>query len=65
MEKMKINSKTSYRKSRVTSGYGPHRLLEMIHQIKLGNLIKEENQDEDSTSNAKKETMLSRIKLQR
>ena len=57
MEEMKLNSKTGYRKSRVTSGYGPHRLLEMLHQTKLGDLIEDESHDNDSASDVKKDAI--------
>ncbi|MFW9802373.1 MAG: hypothetical protein ACFFFC_06965 [Candidatus Thorarchaeota archaeon] len=36
MEEMKINSKIGYRRTRVRSGYGPHRILEMLQQTKVG-----------------------------
>ena len=35
MEKMKINSKTDYKRNRVSSGYGPHRILEMLQEEAL------------------------------
>lgn len=35
MEEMKINSKIDYKRSRVTSGYEPHKLLKMIQEKAL------------------------------
>jgi hypothetical protein len=35
MEDMKINSKTSYKRNRVTSGNEPHRMLRMIQEMAL------------------------------
>jgi hypothetical protein len=51
MEKMKINSKIRYDKSRVKNGYGPHRMLEMIQQLKLGKSTDIESKEKDSDSN--------------
>ena len=48
MEKMKINSKKEYNRSRVISGYGPHKKLEMIHKKMLAKIAKEEAQEKDS-----------------
>jgi hypothetical protein len=42
MEEMKINSKIGYRRTRVKSGYGPHRILEMLQQTKVGRLADRE-----------------------
>jgi hypothetical protein len=42
MEKMKLNSKRGYTRSRVISGHGPHRILEMKQQEALERLAKEE-----------------------
>ena len=50
MEKMKINSKVGYGRARVKSGYGPHRMLEMLQQTKLGKLGKRESQKKGSDS---------------
>ncbi|MHA2602864.1 MAG: hypothetical protein AM324_012140 [Candidatus Thorarchaeota archaeon SMTZ1-83] len=35
MEKMKINSKRKYRRSRVANGYGPHEMLKMAQEKAL------------------------------
>jgi hypothetical protein len=35
MEKMRINTKVSYKRNRITSGYEPHRILQMIQEIAL------------------------------
>ncbi len=35
MEDMKINSKISYERNRITSGNGPHRMLKMIQEKAL------------------------------
>ena len=43
MEKMKINSKTSYTRNRVVSGHGPHRILEMKRQELLNRLVEKES----------------------
>jgi hypothetical protein len=40
MEKMKLNSKTDYNRSRVINGHGPHRILEMIQQELLDSISK-------------------------
>ncbi len=45
MEKLKINSKTGYRRNRVKNGHGPHRMLEMIQKTMLGKLTDKENQE--------------------
>jgi len=42
MEKMKLNSKRGYTRSRVISGHGPHRILEMKQQEMLEKLAKKE-----------------------
>jgi len=42
MEKMKLNSKRGYTRSRVISGHGPHRILEMEQQEMLERLAKKE-----------------------
>ena len=42
MEKLKLNSKRGYTRSRVVSGHGPHRILEMKRQQMLEKLAKEE-----------------------
>ncbi len=43
MEKLKLNSKRGYTRSRVISGHGPHRLLEMKQKEMLDRLASEEN----------------------
>ena len=45
MEKMKLNSKTDYNRSRVINGHGPHRILEMIRQELLDIIAKEKTQE--------------------
>lgn len=45
---MKINSKIGYRRTRVKSGYGPHRILEMLQQTKLGKLADKESDGKDN-----------------
>lgn len=42
MEKMKLNSKRGYTRSRVINGHEPHRILEMKRQQMLERLAKEE-----------------------
>ena len=42
MEKMKLNSKRGYTRSRVIKGHGPHRILEMKRQELLDRIAKEE-----------------------
>ncbi len=42
MEKMKLNSKRGYTRSRVISGHGPHRILEMKRQEILDRIAKEQ-----------------------
>jgi hypothetical protein len=42
MEKLKLNSKRGYSRSRVINGHGPHRILEMKRQQMLEKLAKEE-----------------------
>jgi hypothetical protein len=55
MEKMKINSKTGYRRNRVKNGYGPHNMLEMIQKEALEKLTNKEAQEKDSDSSLKAE----------
>ena len=55
MEKMKINSKTGYRRNRVKNGYGPHKMLEMIQQKGLEKLANNEGHKKDSDSSLKAE----------
>ncbi len=63
MEKLKINSKTGYRRNRVKNGHGPHRMLEMIQKEGLEKRAKIEDQEKDSDSSLKtEEVMLSRHK---
>lgn len=38
MEDMKINSKIEYKRNRVISGKGPHRMLQMAQEKALGKL---------------------------
>ena len=45
MEKMKINSKTGYTRSRVIKGHGPHRILEMKQQELLKRLAEGETKE--------------------
>ena len=47
MEKLKLNSKRGYSRSRVISGHGPHRILEMKQQEMLDRLAKEEISEEE------------------
>ncbi len=47
MEKMKINSKTGYRRNRVKNGYGPHNMLEMIQKEGLEKIDNKEDQETD------------------
>ena len=42
MEKLKLNSKRGYTRSRVVSGHGPHRILEMKRQQLLDRIAKEQ-----------------------
>ena len=51
LEEMKINSEIGYNRARVISGYGPHKMLEMMHQKLLTKLAKEETQEKESDSN--------------
>ncbi|MHA3962459.1 MAG: hypothetical protein AM325_002870 [Candidatus Thorarchaeota archaeon SMTZ1-45] len=46
MEKMKIDSKTSYTRNRVISGHGPHRILDMKRQEMLDRLVEKESLEE-------------------
>jgi hypothetical protein len=55
MEKMKINSKTGYRRNRVKNGYGPHNMLEMIQKEGLEKLANKEVQENNSDSSLKAE----------
>ena len=50
MEEMKINSKIGYRRTRVRSGYGPHRMLEMFQQTMLGKLDNKESEEQEEIS---------------
>ncbi|MFW9925303.1 MAG: hypothetical protein ACFFDM_00905 [Candidatus Thorarchaeota archaeon] len=43
MEEMKITSKTLYNRARVRNGYGPHRMLKMIHEKKFQKSLEAEN----------------------
>ncbi|MHA2020234.1 MAG: hypothetical protein ACW96N_00825 [Candidatus Thorarchaeota archaeon] len=64
MEKLKINSKTGYRRNRVKNGHGPHRMLEMIQKERLEKRAKEEDQEKDSDSSlTAEEVTLSHHKL--
>ena len=45
MEKLKINSKRGYRRSRIIHGHGPHRILEMKRQELLEKIANEETQE--------------------
>ena len=49
MEKMKINSKTDYKRNRVNSGYGPHRILEMLQEEALGDPVTDQIQEESTS----------------
>jgi hypothetical protein len=42
MEKLKLNSKRAYTRSRVVRGHGPHRILEMKRKEMLERLVKED-----------------------
>lgn len=44
MEKMKINSEIGTNRSRVINGHGPHKILEMIQEEMLEQLIKKDVQ---------------------
>jgi len=46
MEEMKIDSKIGYRRTRVRSGYGPHRMLEMLQQTMLGKVGNKDSQED-------------------
>jgi hypothetical protein len=48
VEKMKIDSEIGYNRARVISGYGPHKMLEMIHKKMFEKLAKKETQEKDS-----------------
>lgn len=63
MERMRIDSKIRYGRSRIRSGYGPHRMLEMIQKLKLGISIDIEGKEKDSDSNEKEEAILSHHKF--
>jgi hypothetical protein len=47
MEKMKISSETGYKRSRVINGYGPHKMLDMLHQELSEKLAKRKDQIQD------------------
>ncbi|MFW9945147.1 MAG: hypothetical protein ACFFB7_09130 [Candidatus Sifarchaeia archaeon] len=49
MEKMKINSKRKYRRSRVANGYGPHKMLKMAQEKALSKREKEEKPQTDES----------------
>ncbi|MHA2003203.1 MAG: hypothetical protein ACXACG_16320 [Candidatus Thorarchaeota archaeon] len=57
MERMKINSKTGYRRNRVKNGHGPHRMLEMIQKEGLEKRTKKEDQEKDSSLTAEEITL--------
>lgn len=42
MEKLKLNSKRGYTRSRVIQGHGPHRILEMKRREMLEKIAKDE-----------------------
>ncbi len=44
MEKMKINSEIGTNRNRVINGHGPHKILEMIQEEMLEQLIKKDVQ---------------------
>ena len=46
MEKMEINSKRGYTRSRIIRGHGPHRILEMKRQEMLDKLAKKKKIEE-------------------
>ena len=45
MEDMKINSKIDYKRNRVNSGYGPHRILEMLQEEALAESVNDQIQE--------------------
>lgn len=45
MEKMKLNSKRGYTRSRIMSGHEPHRIMEMKHQEMLDKLAKQNTEE--------------------
>ncbi len=45
MERMKLNSKTSYTRNRVMNGHSPHRIMEMKRQEMLDRLAKEDKHE--------------------
>ena len=49
MEDMKINSKTDYKRNRVNSGYGPHRILEMLQEEALAESVTDQIQEESTS----------------
>jgi hypothetical protein len=49
MEKMKINSKRRYRRSRVANGHGPHKMLKMAQEKALSKDEKEEKPETDES----------------
>ena len=57
MEKLKINSKTGYRRNRVKNGHGPHRMLEMIQKEGLEKRANKEDQKKDSSLTAEEITL--------
>ncbi|MCW3987979.1 MAG: hypothetical protein NWE87_06650 [Candidatus Bathyarchaeota archaeon] len=46
MEKLKLNSKRGYNRSRVIHGHGPHRILEMKRKEMLDKIAKEETTEQ-------------------
>ena len=49
MEDMKINSKTDYKRNRVSSGYAPHKILEMLQEEALAESVDDQIQEESTT----------------
>ncbi|MFX1265265.1 MAG: hypothetical protein ACFFH0_07780 [Promethearchaeota archaeon] len=49
MEKMKINSKRRYRRSRVLHGHGPHKMLKMAQEKALSKREKEDTPQTDES----------------
>ena len=47
MEKMKLNSKRGYTRSRVIHGHGPHRILEMKRQELLDKIAKQQISEDE------------------
>ena len=58
MEDMKINSKTDYKRNRVNSGYGPHRILEMLQKEALENPVTDQIQEENTHWSLNEEVIL-------